>query len=228
MPWSDAVNSLFLIGLPYAAAALLVVGILDRYFRHRYAISSHSTQFLEGREHFWSLVPFHYGMIAILLLHLACILAPGLVLSWTSAVWRLYTLEVLALSLGLVALTGILLGFKRRCSPRLRRVTGWTDWLVLSLLVFQVLSGVLSAILNPWGTAWLASAGGSYLWSLLVFQPEVQLVSGAPFLIKIHLINAFVLIGLLPYTRLLHAVMLPLSFFWRSDLLYRWQERLYR
>jgi nitrate reductase gamma subunit len=224
MDWLDGFNNLLFVGLPYAAAALFVVGLVRRYRSEGSKISSFATQGLEPRGHFWAVVPLHYGVLSVLLIHLACLLAPGLVLWWTSSTWRLYLLEAVAVSLGLIALVGILLGLNRRRLRRLRLVTGWLDWVVIALICGQIVTGVLTSILSPWGTPWLAAAGGGYVRSLIVLQPEVGLVLGAPLITKLHLVNAFVLLGLASYTKLAHAVLIPLSFLWRAPLVYRWKD----
>jgi nitrate reductase gamma subunit len=56
--------------LPYVAFFTFFLVTIERYRRGRYSYSSLSSQFLENRQHFWSLVPFHYGILAVLAGHI--------------------------------------------------------------------------------------------------------------------------------------------------------------
>ena len=72
----------------------------------RISCTSQSTQFLENRLHFWALVPFHAGILVVLVGHVVAFLVPQGVLAWNAAPARLYVLEAMALAAGLLALAG--------------------------------------------------------------------------------------------------------------------------
>jgi nitrate reductase gamma subunit len=219
-------DNLLLVGLPYASLTLFIVGLIHRYRVHNANCVSPSSQFLENKNHFWALVPFHYGVLGVLLLHFMALLLPQVVLYWVSNPIRLYVLELGSLVLGFLASLGILTGILRRLSNvRLKKLTGRMDWLVFGLVAVQVLSGVLVAVFHPWGAAWFAAAATPYLKSLLFLRPENGYVMEAPLLIRLHLANAFLIIALLPYTRLIHIVLVPLAYLWRAPLVYRWLRR---
>jgi nitrate reductase gamma subunit len=219
-------DSLLLIGLPYASLTLFVVGLLHRYRVHNANCVSPSTQFIENRNHFWAAVPFHYGVIGVLSIHLISLLLPQLVLFWISSPPRLYALEIASLMLGLLAACGIVVGILRRWnSPTLKKLTGRMDWLVLTLVALQVGSGVFIAVFNPWGTAWFAAAATPYLKSLALLNPETGYLIEAPLAIRLHVANAFLILAIVPYTRLIHIVLVPVGYVWRAPLLYRWLRR---
>ena len=67
--------------LPYVALVVAVIGTVERYRRHAYSCTSHSSQFLENRRHFWGIVPFHVGILVILALHVIGALVPGPILA---------------------------------------------------------------------------------------------------------------------------------------------------
>ena len=66
------------VGFPYAALAIAIVVSVYRFFFDPYSYSSQSSQFLENRVLFFGSVPWHYGLITILLGHLTALLFPGL------------------------------------------------------------------------------------------------------------------------------------------------------
>src|SRR5687767_7842675 len=99
---------LLFIVLPYAAAAVCLVATIERYSRHGFSVTSMSSQFLENRLHFWAMVPFHAGLLIVLLGHLVAFLIPRGVLAWNAVPARLLVLESAAFAGGLLALGGFL------------------------------------------------------------------------------------------------------------------------
>lgn len=218
--------NLFLFGaLPYVALAIFFIASIARYRdRHRrFAYSSLSTQFLENRRHFWGLVPFHYGIIVVLLGHLVAFLVPRQVLLWNSRPLRLYILEVSALAFGVLTLVGLTAAIARRVSvPELLRVTNRRDWVVLALLLVQTVTGVAVALLYPWGSSWFAATAAPYLWSVFAFNPDVTAVAAMPWLVQLHIVNAWLLVAFAPFSRLLHVLVAPVPYLWRRPQVVRW------
>lgn len=211
--------------LPYVALVLFFLGTIARYHdRHaRFAYSSLSSQFLENRKHFWGLVPFHYGIIVVLLGHLVAFLVPRQILVWNSQPLRLYILEVSALIFGVLTLVGLTAAIARRLTvAALLRVTNWRDWVVLALLAVQTLSGVAVAVLYPWGSSWYAAAAAPYLWSVFLLGPDVSVMGVMPWLVQLHVINAWLLVGFAPFSRLIHILVAPLPYLWRRPQVVRW------
>jgi len=219
-PWFDQI--LFVV-LPYVALVLFFLVTIQRYRAQTFTYSSLSSQFLENREHFWGVVPFHYGILAILGGHVFAWLLPGTVLGFNAGRVRLYLLEITGLALGLFAVVGLAAVILRRLrTSKVRVVTTTSDWILYALLLVQVVSGVLVAILHPWGSSWFAAAAAPYLWSLAKLQPDVGFVTGLPWLVKLHIANAFVLIGFFPFTRLVHVLVVPNPYLWRRTQVVRW------
>lgn len=220
-------TDLILFGVfPYVAVALAVAVGSYRYMIDRYSWSSHSSQFLESRMLFWGSVPWHYAILVILLAHLLAVIFPG---SWGVLLGRpvrLYFLEVTGLALGLCTVVAIVLLMARRLADaRLAAVTTRIDWLVLILLLLQVATGVYIAFTLRWGAVWYVHTATPWLRSLLTFQPEVQYLAVLPLVVKVHAFNAFLLIALLPFSRLVHALSVPLSYLARPYQLVIWNRQ---
>src|SRR3972149_4707699 len=196
----------FLFGIfPYIAVAVMVVGLIWRYVTNRFSYSSVSSQFLENRQLFWGSVPWHYGIIAVLLGHLVGILLPASIMAFNSFPLRLYILEGTGLALSLMLLVGLaILTLRRISDPRVRTTTSPMDVVVLAVLLAQVVTGILTAVLYRWGSAWFVQTATPYLWSLVTLSPETEYMTSLPLLTKVHAITAFVLVGLLPFSRLVH------------------------
>jgi len=217
---------LLLFGVfPYVAVALAVVVAIWRFTMSSFTYSSLSSQFLEGRRLFWGSIPWHYGIILILVGHLIGILFPSGVKAFNGVPVRLYILEGTGLALGLLALLGLVLLLVRRAtSSRIRVVTSPMDVVLLVVLLVQVAAGVGIAIFYRWGSFWFLQTATPYLWSLASFNPNVSYVAAMPFLIKLHVLNAFVLVALFPFTRLVHIVSLPIPYLWRPYQVVIWNR----
>jgi nitrate reductase gamma subunit len=217
---------LLFAALPYIALALFVAGTLERLVRHRESLTSRSSQFLENRVHFWAMVPFHYGILVVLAGHLLAFAVPAAVLGWNAAAIRLYVLEATGLAFALLASLGLGAAILRRAIvPTVRVTTTVVDWVVLAALLAQIVSGVAVAVVDSWGSSWFAAIASPYLWSILRFHPDVAAMAALPLAAKAHAVGAFVLIGVFPFTRLMHVITVPAAYLWRRPQLVRWHRR---
>ena len=208
---------------PFAAMLLFLVMTIYRYRKQTYSYSSLSSQFLENKDHFWGMVPFHYGVLLVLLGHVVAFLVPRSILWWNSVPARLYILEVSALAAGFLTLIGLVgLAQRRLRTRRLRPVTTIMDWILLVLLLTQVVTGLLVASLHGWGSSWFAINLSPYLWSLLKLNPDITYVTALPFTVKLHLTGNWVLVALFPFTRLVHVLVVPNMYLWRKTQVVRW------
>lgn len=209
--------------LPYVAVVVAIVATVERYSRHQASITSMSSQFLENRLHFWALVPFHAGILLVLLGHVVGFLVPAGVLAWNASPLRLVVLEATALAGGLLALGGFIAVIVRRLRvPAIRRATHTIDWIVYALLAWQLASGLAVALLYPWGSSWYAAAATPYLRSLVTLQPDVALVASMPILARTHIAGTWLLVALFAYSKLVHVVAVPNSYLWRAPQVVRW------
>jgi nitrate reductase gamma subunit len=136
---------------------------------------------------------------------------------------RLWSGELLVLAFAVLTVIGLVNLIWRRATHRLaRRVTTIGDWVVYLLLFVQVGSGIAVATLHGWGSSWFATSLSPWLWSLLKLSPEIAFVAPLPWLVKVHLVNAFLLIGFFPFTRLVHVLVLPNPYLWRKEQVVLW------
>ena len=149
------VDDVLFVAFPYVAVVLLVVVSLYRYYTDRFSYSSFSSQFLEGRALFWGSVPWHYGILIILLAHFVALLWPSGWADLIASPTRLLVLELIGLSLALAALLGLTLLLLRRIrSARIQAVTSTMDWVLLTVLLVQVVLGFWVALFFRWGSDW--------------------------------------------------------------------------
>ncbi len=209
--------------LPYMALLIFFVVTIQRYLTQKFSYSSLSSQFLENEQHFWALVPFHYGIIVVLVGHVVAFLLPSWILGWNSHPIRLYVLEITALVFGLLTLFGLVsILWRRLTNVKARTVTSWADWVLYILLTIQAIAGIYTAVLYPWGSSWFAASATPYLWSILTLNPDINYVIAMPFMVKLHIVNACLVIGFFPFTRLVHILVIPNPYLWRKPQVVRW------
>lgn len=219
-------NTFWFAVIPYVAVSLAVAGSIARYRWDRFSYSSQSSQFLENRLLFWGSNAWHYGIILVLLAHIAALAVSG---AWADLVanpGRLYTMEVIGLALSFLAFFGLLLLVVRRLtSRRLMRVTTPMDWALLAVLLVQVGLGIWIAVTYRWGSDWYVHTAVPWLQSLIKLQPETDTITILPWTVKLHALGGFLLIALFPFTRLVHIVTVPLTYLWRPYQVVIWNRR---
>lgn len=219
----NVVNFILYGIFPYIAVFTFIFFSIYRYARRGYSYSSLSSQFLENRIHFWALVPFHFGIIFVLAGHLVAFLLPGQILSWNTSLTRLYILEISAMMGGLFTMIGLLIILIRRWTrPRAKVVTSTMDWIVLFLILIQVISGLGTAIFNSWGSLWFTAVANPYLISLLQMNPQVGFIDPLPWIVQLHILCAWIIVALFPFSRLVHVLVVPNPYLWRRPQLVRW------
>ena len=224
-------DNLFFIILPYAAITLAVVVTAQRYFKRGFTYSSLSSQFLEGDELFYGSVPWHIGILIVLTGHVIGFAIPRQVLWFNGVPARLYLLETTGLLFGLLAGIGIVsLIVRRITSARIRAVTSWMDVIVLLVLLVQVALGVYTALFYRWGSSWYATSAVPYLRSLFLLQPDLTMIAPLPLAVKAHIINAYIFLLILPFSRLVHMLVVPIHYLWRpyQIVIWNWDRRRHR
>lgn len=216
----------FFVVLPYLAILSLLLGSIYRYRFAGFQVSSLSSQFLESKQLYFGSRPFHWGLIFLFFGHLTAFLVPRSVLAWNQVPVRLHILEVTAFAFGLMVLISLILLIIRRIkTKRLHVVTTWMDIIVYFLLLVQVVTGLWTAYFFRWGSSWFAMVLTPYLYSIFKFNPDVAAVTQLPFMIRLHIVSAFVLVGMIPFTRFMHFLVYPFVYLWRPYQLVVWNYK---
>lgn len=211
------VSSFLFVGLPYIALASLVVVSVLRFRSDRFSYSALSSQFLESRQVMWGSVPWHIGITIVLVGHLLPFLFPTLWQSVTSRMGVVFVIEVVGIVAAFISFLGLVVLLVRRLVSRhVQAVTTPVDLVILGLLIVQVFIGIQVATGHRWGSMWSVQTTTPYLWSLLTFQPDLAAVQNLPPMVRVHIGVAWVIVLLLPFSRLVHVFSLPLQYLWRA------------
>ena len=221
----------FFVMFPYLVMGVFLVGTIYRYRKTGYTVTSLSAQFLEGRLGFWGTVPFHWGILMIFLGHMVAFLFPASVLAWNADPVRLIVHESLGFTFAIAVFVGLCaLILRRLTNPRLQVVTSKMDLFIEFMLLFQVILGCWIALGYRWGSSWFASDLSPYLWSILKFNPQPDAIYAMPLVIKAHIVGAFSIFLIFPFTRLVHLLVAPFHYILRpyQVVIWYWDRKLVR
>lgn len=217
---------LLFVALPYTALFVLVVGSIWRFRTSRFSYSALSSQVLESRRLLWGSVPWHVAILVLFVGHLLPFLFPRVWMALVAHRSILLVVETVGVAAAVLAMLGLLaLVARRLLSARLQRVTSVMDLTVAGLLVAQVGVGLAVALTHRWGSRWAPGTLAPYLWGLLTFRPDLGWVAGMPPLVKLHLFGAWLVMLLVPFTRLVHVFSVPLGYLVRPPQKVVWATR---
>ncbi len=217
------IQSFLLVGLPYAAVLVCVLGSIWRFRSKRFSYSALSSQFLEDRQLLWGSGPWHVGIFVVLAGHAVAFLVPSVWASLVSNRTVLIGVEVLGLGAAILAILGlVILTLRRLRNGRVQAVTTTVDLVVLGILLVQVVLGLLTAVTHRWGASWSTGTASPYLWSLATLRPDPALVADLPAVVQAHMALAWVILLLVPFSRLVHLFSLPVLYVFRAPLVVVW------
>lgn len=213
--------------LPYMSILILVGGTLWRYKYDQFGWTTRSSQVYESKLLRIASPLFHYGLVGVLAGHIVGLMIPA---SWTSALglsndgYHLMAL-VAGLPFGFAVAIGLaLMIFRRRTNATVFRATSVNDKVMyiflMGVIVVGVAATVISAFQGHHGHDYRADIS-PWFRSLFIFQPDVALMHDVPLEFKAHIVLAFLLFALWPFTRLVHAFTAPLHYLFRPYIVYR-------
>jgi nitrate reductase gamma subunit len=213
------------VALPYLCLAIFVVGHVWRYRRDQLTWTARSTQLLEQRLLRIGSLLFHFGVLAVIGGHVLGILIPPGVTSAVGVHEHLY--HLIALVAGGTAGTAMSVGFvillyRRFAAPRVRATTSRGDLVMYAVLTVAVATGMIATfganLVTPYHYREVVSP---WFRGIFMFRPHTEQMAGAPFLFQLHVTSVWLLYAVWPFSRLVHAWSVPISYLQRSWILYR-------
>lgn len=195
----------FLFGVwPYVATLILLSGMSVRVLLMRSSSDIGETTKLASCVPLAARLTWYASILGLVLLHLVQLVAPWSIALWNVAPLRLYLLEGVAFLFGLVTLIGFVIVVWRALYRRsLTSAAGHlADLACFSMLFAGLVSGLLMAVLYRWSSAWGGTTLMPYLLSAFKGDPLVMLVTGMPFLVRLHVVSAFAALAVFPFTQM--------------------------
>lgn len=219
-------QNFFWVSFPFVMLTMFVVGHIYRYNVDQFGWSAKSSEFLEKRQLKWGSILFHYGIIFVFFGHVAGLLIPKGFYEAVGITDHMYHFGAVWIGgiAGIITIIGILLLMVRRFTvKRIYIHSTFRDILVLVLLTITIVTGFFN-------TVWYTGRGIGFEYretispwfrGLLYLNPRPELMIGIPLGFKIHVVSAFLLFGIWPFTRLVHVWSLPLEYLNRKFVVYR-------
>lgn len=220
------IDAFLFVGLPYVSLFVLVAGSIYRFRTAQFTHSALTSQFLESKQLFWGTWPWHAGIFVIFLGHIVAFLVPDLWRGLVSHHPLLLIVEAVGIAAACLSLVGlVVLLLRRLMSAKLEAVTTVVDFVILALLFSQVALGLGVAGSYRWGAFWSTQTTTPYLWSLLKLRPDVSYVATMPPVIKLHIVGAWIIFLMVPFSRLVHLFAVPVGYLFRAPQRVLWVNR---
>lgn len=222
----SALSVFWWVIVPYAALAIFIGGHVWRYRRDQFTWTTRSTQLVERRLLKWGSLLFHLGLLAVVGGHVLGLLVPKSLTEMVGISESLY--HIISVSAGTTAGLACTAGFvillyRRLRVPRVAATTTRVDRVTFGLLTVVIALGMVETVgvnLLGGGYDYRATVAVWYR-GVFMFNPHPQLMAGAPLVYQLHAAAAWLLVALWPFSRLVHAWSVPLTFLGRAHILYR-------
>jgi nitrate reductase gamma subunit len=212
------INNLLFTYLPHIAFAVFWFGLITRIVYANRSIQARSTQLLADKRIRPGSNLFHVGIIAVFLGHFTLFIPEKLYhLIMTTETKRIIALSM-GTTFGLVAIAGMaLLVYRRFFVDKVKMTSSFHDYFILILLMAEAALGMISVGTTAAGTVEKYAALGIWAQKVITFQPDAGAVIAYHSIIyKIHIFIGLVIIMIFPYTKLMHMLVMPLVYFFRS------------
>jgi len=211
---------------PYLMITIFIVGHIYRYNVDQLSWTAKSSEFLEKKTLKWGSMLFHIGILLVSVGHIVGLLVPKSLLESLGVSESLYHSGAVYVGglAGIITLIGILILLNRRLTNKRVRITSDTSDIITVILIFLI---IIVGIYNTFiGTRLYSDFDyretiSPWFRGLLTFVPNPSLMRGVPLGFQLHILISFALIGIWPFTRLVHVWSVPLTYFKRRYIIYR-------
>ncbi len=220
------IANLFWTYLPYASILICVFGLIYRYKYDRFSWTAKSSVMLEKKRLVIGSILFHIGILFVLMGHVGGLLVPQEVTEAFGVTDEMYHMgaKLMGGTSGIVALAGILiLTWRRLTDIRVREVTSLADVGINIVLIGSIVLGLGATFFGTVDNPSFNYRENISVWFRQIFmlKADGSLMQSVPLMFKLHIVASFLLIALIPFSRLVHAFSLPISYIARPFIVYR-------
>lgn len=209
---------------PYIALLVFAGGLVWRYRNDKFGWTTRSSQIYESKLLRIGGPMFHFGILMAIVGHAMGLIIPKL---WTDKVIDQHGYHMMAVGGGitagvLVSVGFLILAYRRFTVKTVRNATTASDKLLYLVLAVTIFFGMWNTISTALSDAYNYREGVSpWFRSIFTFQPDAGLIADAPFQFQAHAFMAFVIILILPFTRLVHILSAPVFYLTRPYIVFR-------
>jgi nitrate reductase gamma subunit len=193
---------------PYVSALVFVTACVARFVLWRQRPNREPAR-PAGRPGAGGIV-WRAALAVVAIGHLLAFAFPGYLLVWNRGLVRLIVLEGSGLVIGVLAVAG-LIGALVRPRQEDHGARSLVEVVAATLVCLGMLSGLGIAVFYRWASSWSEVTLVPYLYSLVRLQPSTNLVTHLPVLVKLHVVAAFAVLAVFPFTNMARAVIEPVD-----------------
>lgn len=217
----DFLNTLIFGIYPYIALAVFFIGCWARYDHGQFTWKAGSSQMLGRGNMRWASNLFHIGILVIFFGHFVGLLTPHWVYEPLMTAGNKQVMAIIVGGIaGIMLVVGAAMLLKRRLTdPRVRASSSFADILILALLLLQGVIGLLTIlptldhldgatmlIFSDWAQGIFTLRGGM----------AAEAIAGVHWTYKLHVFLGLTIFLIFPFTRLVHALSVPLEYVTRN------------
>lgn len=213
------INNLLFTYLPHISMTLFWFGVITRIVISPQSIQAESSQFLSKNGQRWGGNLFHYGILMVFIGHFTGLYTPE---NLYHLVMTTATKRVLAITMGTIfgtsAVVGIIILLVRRLkNQRLRINSKPQDILLIILLLVEMGLGMISIFITAGSSIENYAELGAWAQKVITFQPDAgAVIAGHSLIYKLHIVIGLFIFMIFPYTKLMHMLVMPVAYFFRS------------
>lgn len=211
---------------PYLMLGSFIFGTILRFTKFKGSVTAKSSELLEKCQLIIGSILFHVGIIFVFAGHVMGVLVPKAVTDFFGISDELYHGFALLMGgiFGIMAFAGILiLTYRRFSSLKVFVTSSWSDLIVDVALLITIILGLSASFIAGPNAPDFNYRETLAVWArqLFYFAPNYHLMAQVPLLFKIHVLCGLTIFGIFPYTRLVHALTVPLQYTFRRLIVYR-------
>jgi nitrate reductase gamma subunit len=203
-----------------------ILGMIFRYKYDQFSWTAKSSELIEKKKLMIGSSLFHIGIIFVFFGHVGGLLIPIEVTERIGISDHMYHTGAVAIGgiFGFMSYIGIIILTWRRLSDvRVRSISTFSDIAINIILIIIMTLGISSTFFGTMNQPDFNYRETISIWfrQIFILQPDGKLMSGIPLIYKFHVLSAFALIALFPFSRLVHAFSLPIGYIKRRYIIYQ-------
>lgn len=214
-------NEFFFGVYPYICLTIFTIGLIFRYVATPGEWNARSSNLFAKRSLLTGSYLFHYAIVLVFGGHVIGLLIPPYILAAFG--FGVSTHTVVAGIAGRIfapcVFAGLLILLLRRISSaEIWASTVPMDIVVIVFIILQSLSGGWQ---DFFGHGDVFATVGAWVRGVLLWNPHPHLMENVPVAIKLHVVCGFAIFAMVPFSRLVHFISIPLTWFVRPPIAYR-------
>lgn len=214
-------NTFFFAVYPYICLVLFTLGIIIRYIGTPGEWNARSSNLFAKKSLATGSYIFHYSIILAFFGHVIGLLIPESALAAIGFSHHIHTIVASffgkILALGVFIGAGILL-WRRLAVKEVWDTTYCMDIVVLVFILFQAITGGCQDFIGNFD---VFDTVAPWVRGVLCGDPRPDLMATVPCYLKMHAVSGFTIVAMIPFSRLVHFLSVPLTWFAKPVISYR-------